>query len=266
MLGMILWKTGEGRKVDLGEQRVLHVRFACARVERSEKTPERALKRRIRTAVKQLRKLGVSSLVLPENFSFSTSVEELGIQTVSTVPLQQMLAADWAGAALWQREIFGACVRIAVAADELSGEVVRTVTELCLRYRYVLLDVPEGGERLAVYLRREYGVALQLHPTQEQADGAEAAVLFAPRQKWKQENPVCLRLYQERSLPGLILPPALSEQLPAGVNRGMLLAALQRAGALKPGWVTVERSTGGNQASPVRNLQESFLFSPNCRP
>jgi len=43
-------------------------------------------------------------------------------------------------------------------------------------------------------------------------------------------------------LPGLLLPPALERQLPQGVDRVSLLAALQEAGALKPGQITLEAS------------------------
>ena len=55
------------------------------------------------------------------------------------------------------------------------------MTELVLRHRYVLLDLPYGGGDLCRQLRREYGVSLLLGPSQEQLEGAEAAVLFDPR-------------------------------------------------------------------------------------
>lgn len=58
--------------------------------------------------------------------------------------------------------------RVLVTANALSGEVVRTVTELALRHRYLLLTVPFGGEELCRRLRREYGVSVLLNPTAEQ--------------------------------------------------------------------------------------------------
>lgn len=245
MLGMILWKEHSPgkRPVTMGERCVLHVRFACAEIERSPKTPGAVLRRRIRGAVRRLAKQGVTEVVLPESFTYSTVLEEAGLHPVSTLPLRRMVAADWVRAALEDRGITGTSVRIAVAAEELTGELVQAVTELSLRYRYVLLDLRRGGEELTRHLRREYGVSLLLSPSQEQVDGAEAAVLFAPRREWSGKNPVFLRLYDETvPLPGLALPPAMEEQLPDGLERGNLLAALRQAGALRPGQITVERS------------------------
>ena len=54
--------------------------------------------------------------------------------------------------------------RVLITADALSGEVVRTVTELALRHRYLMLKVPFGGEELCRRLRREYGVSIAAEP------------------------------------------------------------------------------------------------------
>jgi hypothetical protein len=127
---------------------------------------------------------------------------------------------------------------VAVAADNLTGEVVRTVTELVLRHRHVLLDLPRGGEELCRQLRREYGAAVLLEPSREQIEAAEAVLLFDDRNI--AAGKICLRLYEEEQpLPRLLLPPLLEDQLPPGADRGQLLSALQEAGALKPGQVTL---------------------------
>ena len=129
---------------------------------------------------------------------------------------------------------------MAVCAAQLTGEVVRTVTELCLRHRYVLLDLPYGGEELCRQLRREYGVSLLLGPSKEQLEGAEALVLFDPRTDLVRKDPAVLTLYDEtQALPPISLPPAAEEALPQGADRGQLLAALREAGVLRPGQVTV---------------------------
>ena len=44
---------------------------------------------------------------------------------------------------------------MAVCAAQMTGELVRTVTELALRHRYVLLDLPYGGEDHCRQLRKE---------------------------------------------------------------------------------------------------------------
>ena len=46
------------------------------------------------------------------------------------------------------------------------------------------------------------------------------------------------RLYER--LPALALPPVLEEALPEGADRGQLLAALQEAGVLKRGQISLE--------------------------
>ncbi len=113
-----------------------------------------------------------------------------------------------------------------------DGEVVRTVTELVLRHRYVLLDLPYGGEDLCRQLRREYGVSLLLGPSQEQLEGAEAAVLFDPRTDCRGSGRILL--YDEKSRCRLWDCRRLwRKKLPDGVNRGQLLSVLREAGSIR---------------------------------
>lgn len=105
----------------------------------------------------------------------------------------------------------------------------------------MLADLPRGGEELCRRLRREYGVSVQLGPDREQLERAEALVLFDPREDLKPQGAVVLELYREDvPLPELELPPALENQLPAGVSRGALLAALEEGGVLRYGQITVK--------------------------
>ena len=243
MVGLLLWKEERGEKrawaVQVREQSVLHLRFQTAGILRTARTPEPVLRRRVTAALKRLRKLGVDRLVLPEEFPFGDLLEKLELQPVSTVPLRQALAADWVRWRLGERGT--ASARVAVSAERLTGEVVRTVTELALRYRYVLLDLPHGGEELCRNLRREYGISLLMGPSVEQMEEAEVLVLFEPRPDCC--APAALRLYdEEMPLPPLALPPALEERLPAGVRRGQLLAVLREAGILRPGQIAVGSS------------------------
>ena len=245
MVGLLVWKErkkGE-RAVSIEETAVLHMRFLRAEVLREDKTPEPVLRRRVSAALGKLRRQGITRVVLPAEFPWGDLPGRQGLQTVSTLPLRRRLAADWAGAELKGKGISPGSARVAVAADNLTGEVVRTVTELVLRYRHVLLDLPRGGEELCRQLRREYGAAVQLAPSREQMDAAEAALLFDKREI--ADRNICLRLYEEtQPLPGLLLPPRLEEQLPPGADRGQLIAVLQEAGALKPGQVTLREMAG----------------------
>ena len=87
---------------------------------------------------------------------------------------------DWAGELLRLRQQPPGGARVLVTANALSGEVVRTVTELALRHRYLLLTVPFGGEELCRRLRREYGVSVLLNPTAEQMAEAAVQIAFDP--------------------------------------------------------------------------------------
>ena len=148
------------------------------------------------------------------------------------------IGGDWVRWTLEEKGQSPAGARVAVCTAQLTGEVVRTVTELSLRHRYVLLDLPYGGEELCRQLRREYGVSLLLGPAREQLEGADALVLFDARTDLK--NPAALALYDEsQPLPPVSLPPAMEEALPPGADRGQMLAALREAGVLRPGQIAV---------------------------
>ena len=262
MLGLLLWKTGGKRPVTVGERRVLRVRFVWGEVERGTGPLTRL---RVRRALGQLRRRGVTEVVLPEGFPWRGLAEEAGLRPVSTLPLRRLIAADWLTAALEAAGIRSAAVSVAVTGDSLTGEMARTVTELALRYRYVLLELRRGGEDLQRRLRREYGVSLQLHPAPERLAQAEAVVEFLPGGpgSW----PVRLRLWEEEGpLPELRLPPALEAQLPAGVDRGQLLSALRQAGALRPGQLTVSGVQGGEKGRNPPLSGETFAKSLQIPP
>ena len=249
MMGMLLWKSPEAgkreKRMALTERSVLHMRFACVEVVRGPKTPSAVLRRRVASAAKKLHRAGVTRAVLPPDFPFSAELEKYGVRPVSTLPLRRALAAETVG---WRLERLGltAGARVAVVGEQLTGELVRTVTELCLRCRYVLLDLPYGGEELSRQLRREYGVSLLLGPSKEQLEGAEALVLFGERQDLNRKNPVVRALYEGvgDALPPLVLPSAMEERLPAGCDRPQLLSALREAGALRPGQISLGTSKG----------------------
>lgn len=250
MIGLLSWKEPRGgippRTVTLAERNILHTRFLCAEIARGPRTVEPALRRRVNTAARRLRRAGVTRVVLPERFAWGAQLERQGLRPVSTLSLRRRLAADWVRRALTEAGVSPAGARIAVSAAQMTGELVRTVTELSLRHRYVLLDVPYGGEELCRRLRREYGISLLLGPDRPQLEAADALVLFDPRTDLRREGGVTLPLYDEKAPMGaLSLPPALEERLPEGVERGQLLSALLEAGALRPEQVSASAFRGG---------------------
>lgn len=241
MIGLLQWKAPQPgirqKTVTVEEQSILRMRFLQAEVLRGPRTPEAVLRRRTAQAMKRLRKRGVTRMVFPEDFAYHVQAERAGVRPVSTLALRRRLAADWVRGMLENRGVGPAGAKVAVTARQMTGELVRTVTELSLRHRYVLLDLPYGGEELCRQLRRDYGVSLLLGPDREQLASADVLVLFDEREDLP-PHPAALPLWDERAaLLPLALPPALEEQLPPGVCRGQLLAALAEAGALRPGQI-----------------------------
>ena len=136
--------------------------------------------------------------------------------------------------------------RVLITADALSGEVVRTVTELALRHRYLILKVPFGGEELCRRLRREYGVSIVLNPETER-EPASVHMAFDPTEA---QGDGFLPLYDESlPLPRLLLPPEVEARLPEGLDRGQLLSVLWRTGALRPGQVSVQLEETENKGA-----------------
>ena len=244
MIGVLTWTPPAGgirqKSVTVEMRSLFHMRVTWAAVARGPRTPEAVLRRRVLSAARRLRKAGITRLVVPEKFAYGEQLEKADVAPVSTLPLRRTLAADLTRTAMAARNLSGGSAKLAVAGDQLSGELVRTVTELALGNRYVLVDVPYGAEALAGQLRREYGVSLLLGPSRQQLEEADVLVLFAARTDLRRNNPVVLPLYDEAApLPPLLLPPVLEDQLPPGLCRPQLLAALVESGVLRPGQITV---------------------------
>ena len=130
MIGMMTWTPPAGgvrqKSVVLETRALLHLRVAWASVARGPRTPEALVRRRVLTAAKRLRKAGVTRLVVPEAFAYGEQLEKVGVAPVSTLPLRRALAADLARAVMAGRNLSGGSARLAVAGDQLSGELVRT--------------------------------------------------------------------------------------------------------------------------------------------
>ena len=144
MVGMMLWEPSGHwtRSVTLKEVSVLHIRFLCARMAQDRRRNPLTERRRLRTAGKKLLRQRVEQVVLPAGASAEALPE--GLRPVETLPLRRAIAADWCGELLRFRGENPAGARVLITADALSGEVVRTVTELALRHRYLILKVPFG--------------------------------------------------------------------------------------------------------------------------
>lgn len=244
MIGYVTW-TEEKAHHKVEEISILRMRFCRVCLLRKKGTPSAFAHRRASSAAAKLQKLGVTRAVFPADFPYISHFIKRGILPVEVMPLYRALAGEWLREELAVRGVTASSV--AVCGDRLTGELVRTVTELCLRYRYVLLDIPEGGEELARQLRREFGVSLQLRPTAEQVATADGVLLFKFKEGIK--NAVVLPLYNGAEPPSVLqmqLPPLLEEKLPAGCRRDQLFAAMTAAGILRPAQIELKMEGVGS--------------------
>lgn len=245
MMGLIVWQQpGAGKRlrtVTAQETAILRVPFLQVEVVRGPRTRPGTLERRMIRAAQKLRQAGVRYTVLPADYPPSQWPQRHGVGVVSTLSLRRSLAVELVRRITAERRLPPGSVRIAVTAGQMTGELVKTVTELTLGYRYVMLDVPYGGEELCRRLRREYGVSLLLQPSREQLEEAQVLVSFDRRTDLAGNNEAVVALYEgaESAFPPLTVPPSVETQLPAGADRLQLLAALRGAGALAPGQISL---------------------------
>ena len=246
MVGMMLWEPSGHwtRPVTLKEVSVLHIRFLCARMAQDRRRNPLTERRRLRTAGKKA--------AAAEGGAGGAACRGLsGGSAGGAAPGRDPAAPTGHRRGLVRRLLRfrgenPAGARVLITADALSGEVVRTVTELALRHRYLILKVPFGGEELCRRLRREYGVSIVLNPETER-EPASVHMAFDPTEA---QGSGFLPLYDESlPLPRLLLPPEVEARLPEGLDRGQLLSVLWRTGALRPGQVSVQLGETENKGA-----------------
>ena len=140
-------------------------------------------------------------------------------------------------------------VPVAVYARRITEDVRRTVTDLCVRNRYVILASPEHDDTFCRRLRREYGVPLV--QTEDPGQLVKAAVLV------RFSGEVACRPGQEviDLFPGgspvpeeLILSPELESRIPVGCHRLQMLSALYGGGGIRTGQIQVSPCLAQNMA------------------
>ena len=244
MIGLLVWKSperGKRQKRMVSQPcSVLQMRMLRLEILRGEKTPEAVLRRRVTAAAKHFRRAGITEIVPPEGFAYLPQLEKEGVRAVSVLPLARALAGRLVRREAERLGKSPADIRVAVCGEALTGELVRTVRELALLYRYVLLEVPVGGEALSRQLRREYGVSLLVGVGRAQMETADVLALFSPQEAYAGGRSVALYEGADLRLPRLCLPPVLEEQLPGGAARTVLLAALHRCGAIRTEQIRLE--------------------------
>lgn len=222
MLGQLVFDGGRG-----GPQRALLYGLP---VLRCQADPEGFWgERRLKRAGRSLCAGGAVRALVPAGFDRWPLLLKLGLRPVDPGAFLRAQAAPLAATLLEHQGLSPDRATVALRGRRADGEMLRAALALCPRVRRLTISAPQGGEELAAWLRREYG--LPILP----ADApAQAALLLQPGTEPEDANPCpALTLFgPEPDLAGLRLSapdlaPTDREDLP-------LLSALWEGGRLGP--------------------------------
>ena len=222
MLGQLVFDGGRG-----GPRRALLYGLP---VLRCQADPEGLWgERRLKRAGRSLCAGGAVRALVPAGFARWPLLLKLGLRPVDPGAFLRAQAAPLAASLLERQGLAPDRATVALRGRRADGEMLRAALALCPRVRQLTISAPQGGEELAAWLRREYG--LPILP----ADApAQAALLLQPGTEPEDANPCpALTLFgPEPDLAGLRLSapdlaPTDREDLP-------LLSALWEGGRLGP--------------------------------
>ena len=233
MYGYIEW-TKEMRYPVITEREIHHLRFLCVMIPQRRGVPQFVQHRLASYAAGLLHKEGVIRAVFPKDFPWIDVFAKHHIYPSDPMILCRALAAELVQARLDARGQTGRGVSVAVCTHRITEEVRRTVTELCIRNRYVMLAAPERDDAFCRRLRREYGIPLVQTENPEQLAKAAVMVRFSPGAEYTKDQDVLdLFLGGMPLRESLCLSEEIEERLPVSCDRMQLLAVLYGAGAIR---------------------------------
>lgn len=187
--------------------------------------------RRLRRAGKGLRRGGVLRVLVPGDFAQWPLLERFGLRPVEVETFVRNQSVPLTLRLLERQGLAPDRAAVALRGARADRDMARTAAALCRQVRSLVVDAPRGGEELAGWLRREFGV-----PILPPGEGCHAALCFHPSCPHREE--AALGLYGPRPrLAGLRLSaPGLAE-----VDREdlPLLSALWEGGKLGPGDIKI---------------------------
>ena len=222
MLGQLVFDGGRG-----GPRRALLYGLP---VLRCQADPEGFWgERRLKRAGRSLCAGGAVRALVPAGFDRWPLLLKLGLRPVDPGAFLRAQAAPLAASLLERQGLAPDRATVALRDRRADGEMLRAALALCPRVRRLTISAPQGGEELAAWLRREYGL-----PVLPADAPAQAALLLQPGTEPEDANPCpALTLFgPEPDLAGLRLSspdlaPTDREDLP-------LLSALWEGGRLGP--------------------------------
>ena len=222
MLGQLVFDGGRG-----GPRRALLYGLP---VLRCQTDPEGFWgERRLKRAGRSLYSGGVVRALVPPGFDRCPLLLALGLRPMDPGPFLRAHAAPLTASLLERQGLAPDRATVALRGQRADGAMLRAALALCPRVRRLTISAPPGGERLAAWLRREYG--LPILP----ADApAQAALLLQPGTEPEDANPCpALTLFGPApDLAGLRLAaPDLAQEDREALP---LLSALWEGGRLGP--------------------------------
>ena len=149
--------------------------------------------RRLKRAGRSLCAGGAVRALVPAGFDRWPLLLKLGLRPVDPGAFLRAQAAPLAATLLEHQGLSPDRATVALRGRRADGEMLRAALALCPRVRRLTISAPQGGEELAAWLRREYGLpilpadapaqaALLLQPGTEPGDAGPcpALTLFGP--------------------------------------------------------------------------------------
>ena len=157
MVGWLTWEEGKGRpkleRTRLLGLRLLRLRCSAGRGMRGEE-------RRLRQAVRLLRREGARRVLVPDGFACWELLEEEGLCPVDPAPFCRALAAPLVLALLKRRGVAPERATVLLRGVRVDRALFEAARSLCPMVRTLAVSAPEGGSDLCRLLRQEYGAAV----------------------------------------------------------------------------------------------------------
>lgn len=134
-----------------------------------------ALSKRIQIAMSALHQQKIRKLSFRNHFPYKQQFLRESFFEIESLFLFQTMAGEIAAKISGDGE-----KTAAFFARRVMEYEERALISLCANYRYVMLQVDEGGSAVSRNIRRKYGISVIDKPTDYQLNGADMALFFSP--------------------------------------------------------------------------------------
>lgn len=153
---------------------VLGMRALFLRIHITPAMSLKATEKRIKSACAAMDAKHVGKVLFSKNFPYMRSVLREGFDEMESSLLYETLAGKIASG-------YPGTGKYAVLfANRLTVSALAALNDLCAGFRYVMLETETGGAEIVSSLGRRFGISVILHPTAQQLNNADTAVIFDP--------------------------------------------------------------------------------------